>query len=494
MSRLAILFLAITTPLLATDYYVRTDGDDGNDGLTDNAGGAWLHIWYAANQATAGDTVHIGAGLFNEFVTNTVSGTAGNYIIFTGTRDIDGSWLTIIDPSTSISNGWVAASEINSNVWKQTALPFTVRELTIDNKRLPGIRTLGDLGTDSIYENCSGQEWLTNGIQLLQLPPDQVLTFGDSCSYTVNFWDALGALYYSTGSVCYVRMADGSSPEGLNIRAAPNRDADPITDTEYRPAIKMYGTSYLVWSNVWVRGAFSQMQIVGYSGHTNSYTTIVSNRLENGYSRLSVNSYYPHHINIYSNRFHENYYGTTNLGAWGIGQDERAHVYQYTKYPWGGSTTFSRDLGFDYAGSTNLVVGNYFGSSSGGGFSAFSDMANHPMMGMVFANNEFHDAVSIGITLSSGNMFVRIYSNLFDNCNSQIRWNVLNVAGETNRTAYVYRNTFRLPAGYGNQHFYHYYETPYPDIYPDIWVYQNSFEGGAYALSVNSDAAPNGGV
>lgn len=63
-------------------YYVRTDGNDGNDGLSNAAGGAWLTIDHAADTVSAGDTIRVQAGTYAERVTPGVDGTSGNLITF----------------------------------------------------------------------------------------------------------------------------------------------------------------------------------------------------------------------------------------------------------------------------------------------------------------------------------------------------------------------------------------------------------------------------
>lgn len=66
------------SPCLAATYYVRTDGNNSNNGLTNSSDGAWLTIDYAADNASAGDVIRIQAGNYVERVTPGNNGTGVN--------------------------------------------------------------------------------------------------------------------------------------------------------------------------------------------------------------------------------------------------------------------------------------------------------------------------------------------------------------------------------------------------------------------------------
>jgi hypothetical protein len=80
--------LAMTALLLssavahAATYYVRSDGYDGNNGLSNTPEGAWRTFDWAAHHVSAGDVVRVQAGTYSERVTPGVSGTVGNPITF----------------------------------------------------------------------------------------------------------------------------------------------------------------------------------------------------------------------------------------------------------------------------------------------------------------------------------------------------------------------------------------------------------------------------
>lgn len=63
-----------------TTYYVRKDGNNSNNGLTDSAGGAKLTIAAAYALTAAGDTVIVHTGTYAENLTQNRAGSAGNLI------------------------------------------------------------------------------------------------------------------------------------------------------------------------------------------------------------------------------------------------------------------------------------------------------------------------------------------------------------------------------------------------------------------------------
>ena len=81
-----------------TTYYVSTTGNNGNDGLS--AKTAWRNVQYAANHVSAGDTVNVLRGVYNETVNIPVSGSSrAGSITFQGYQGqratIDGTGLSV---------------------------------------------------------------------------------------------------------------------------------------------------------------------------------------------------------------------------------------------------------------------------------------------------------------------------------------------------------------------------------------------------------------
>jgi hypothetical protein len=81
-----------------TTFYVSTTGNNGNDGLS--AKTAWRNVQYAANHVSAGDTVNLLRGVYNETVNIPVSGSSrAGSITFQGYQGqratIDGTGLSV---------------------------------------------------------------------------------------------------------------------------------------------------------------------------------------------------------------------------------------------------------------------------------------------------------------------------------------------------------------------------------------------------------------
>lgn len=101
-----LLLISFQIKLLAINYYVSPSGNDANNGTS--IATAWQTFQKALNSATAGSTVYILAGTYNEKTTLGVSGTAGSPIVFrnynTDIVIIDGTGITSQDEILAISD------------------------------------------------------------------------------------------------------------------------------------------------------------------------------------------------------------------------------------------------------------------------------------------------------------------------------------------------------------------------------------------------------
>lgn len=77
VNTLVIVLFWFSSPIFAADYYVATNGDNTNPGTEILP---WKNISYAVGQISAGDTVNIKGGTYNEYIVINKSGTSSSPI------------------------------------------------------------------------------------------------------------------------------------------------------------------------------------------------------------------------------------------------------------------------------------------------------------------------------------------------------------------------------------------------------------------------------
>lgn len=475
--------LALSPLALATVFYVDKQNPSASDSNPGTLAAPWKTIQKAASTATAGDRVIIKAGEYNEYVSNQNSGAAGSPLTFEGERGANGEWLTIIDPSTDISGGWVAAPEVGSGVYKRTNLTFRAREVYINNKRLLGAYDSGTMST--ITDAYPSGPTTGNGV--LTLATNATLT-GGGYGHTYTWWNGIEAFYTSrtnTGYgtwVVYLRMRDQSNPNGLNIRAARNHN-DYTSDQVFYPTISIDGRSYLVYSNLWVRNGYCQVWMKGTGAHHN---VIAGNYLSGGFCRVNLQQ------GPYANRILRNmlttslYGGTTNTGAWEPSTSSlaltRENIYEVAKYVFTlNQTTHDKDIYLYQAGNSNVIAFNTMSNSIGGSVQLTGDIAAPTYYTEVYSNTVKANT-SFGLTFSPGVSRTKVYGNLFSDCNSVVRFDQYNYDGESDRTNWIYRNMSYQPTGMG-QHIFVHFNSSSVTYCPESWFYHNSFSGGSLGFT-----------
>ena len=172
-------------PLLATDYYVKPDGNDELDGLS--VGNAWATIGKANVTLTAGNTVYILDGTYTAAIDPTNSGTSGNPITY---QNYVGHSPLITGYSTL--TGW---TQYNGEIYRTTA---------------PG-------GGYGLFED----DWATAGKYV-------ALSDGPGISDP----DTLARGEFYLDGYLYARCSDGADPDTHTMRWTTGRGAD-LNDDDY---------------------------------------------------------------------------------------------------------------------------------------------------------------------------------------------------------------------------------------------------------------------
>jgi uncharacterized protein YjdB len=148
----ALAVTAAVTTGSGKSFYVAPTGSDSNPGTS---AAPWLTIQHAASTVSAGSTVYVAAGTYNESINVTVSGTSSATVTFIGDSGaiVSGTGLT---PSTSQTQGlWNIGSATPAGV---DVSYITIQGFTIENY------------TTSNANACPAGIWISgasNGIQIL---------------------------------------------------------------------------------------------------------------------------------------------------------------------------------------------------------------------------------------------------------------------------------------------------------------------------------------
>lgn len=509
MLRLLIsLCLLSLTAGAASTYHVDTTNAAASDVNPGTALLPWKTLAKAGTAAGPGDLVITHPGVYDG-LTNPISGTVANQVTYTGIRDVNGEYLTIIDPGRPMVS-WVLASEGSNGVYKTTGLPAAIRELTVGaaRQRMMFLYSPGDiteLGISFVFTNSG----ISNGLQFLSLPANALLTnavLQANGLIPIPIWDVLPGLFASTGSVCYVRFKNGEDPNTMDIRGLDAND-EIIGGTEiHRAAVMLDTSSHTTWSNFWIRGSPSGIQMRNLAnGHV-----VTSCKFTGCHVPIYVYTSSPpggYRNSIVNNQINGNTFGWTNTGAWGSAEANenllsgiRNMNYTFMKYLMGGGTNggggsdyFDGIFLFD-SGNSNLITGNTISNSFGNGLQLRGNIVN-PMSDIEVSSNTIVGFPSTAIVLYDGLRNVHIFENDIRDGNALMREKQPDdVGGETNYSVFIYRNRFWNPPLYGDQLYYYWDNATGSTYHGTNWNYQNSYKGGYRFLGLSGFFVDNGGL
>lgn len=223
-----LLLLALISTAHSATYCVSTSGSDSANGVPPTC---WLTIGKAAATVAAGDTVNIGDGTFNERVTISTSGTAGNPVTWQGA----GVDSTIVDGGTLV-NDWqrsdVAGASFCSDPTKvytktHASLGFTPHSASWNDKQ---IVFAGDPYSSSLCQDIGN---------------------------TGTFWDGREVLAVNIGTRVYIRYRDGRNPNSSTVKLSPLNVG----------VFTLNGKNYNTFRGMTVKDGYNIFRLVGGSAN-----------------------------------------------------------------------------------------------------------------------------------------------------------------------------------------------------------------------------------
>jgi hypothetical protein len=199
----------------AVYYYVRTDGSNANNGLTNSSGGAFLTIDYALDNADPGDIIRVQAGHYQERLTPAVSGTSGNLITivadgaasFCGVTLSSDNYIRVIGFTIDGDAAGCAASRSFDVAGTNTGWELwnnTIRDESVGigsgsaNDRNHNMVVIGNtfINIGSGTDNGTGISTYGNDSvfaynEMNDVDPDQFAVHGDSNQYLNNYFHTI---------------------------------------------------------------------------------------------------------------------------------------------------------------------------------------------------------------------------------------------------------------------------------------------------------------
>lgn len=236
---LIILFLSISTLLSATEYYVRTDGSDANDGLTNNAGGAWLTLSHACSEVAAGaHTINVGTGTFIE---------SSQCVLAVGVSIVgDGEALSIIQ--SAVGGSWDTQALISAVSGSITSGNQSIHDIAFDGDALTGFSCIfiGARSDFDIYD-CTFTDFNKSAV-----------TFNGQVgegSAEPSSWCTGNTFYDNTITNCAAWFESGTFYSGsLQIGAQDGMLIHDNNITNNTRGDDLCGYCIKYWNNGWNRG------------------------------------------------------------------------------------------------------------------------------------------------------------------------------------------------------------------------------------------------
>jgi hypothetical protein len=384
-------FAGSTAVNLATGqtYYVSTTGLDSNSGTTTEL--PWRHIQYAASLAAAGDIINVRAGVYNEAVTVSGSGsaTAGpiTFQSYPGElATVDGTGLSVTDGESGLfnisNNNYITISgfeirDFASTSIKQVPIGIYIQNAA-DNVQLLANYVHNITTTAATNENNCGSDALAIGVYGSSATPVSNLTISGNevsnnltgCSETVSVdgnvvgFAITNNLIHDNNNIGIDAIGyEGVAPSGSNDQAQNGLISgntvynitsygNPDYGNNYE-ADGIYvdgGTNIIIEQNTVYNTDLNIELASEHKGKYTSYVTVRNNLVYDGYSNgISIGGYGPgvggtQYCTIVNNTLYNNDTAEQGSGEFQI---------QY----YATNNVFKNNI--VYAGPQNLFINNF---------------------------------------------------------------------------------------------------------------------------------------
>ena len=285
-----IFMLFITYSIQANTYYVATNGNNSGQGTESQP---WKTIQKAANTITAGDTVFIKAGVYNERVIANNSGSINNYIVYSHYQNDE----VIID-GTGISWGsnWNGLFDLSDKNYVQ------IIGLTIKNSDYAGIFldnsahiTIKNNYTYNTYSSGIGV-WNSNTITIENNEVELACNDGGEECISIansNNCEILGNNVHNNG-------LGTNGGEGIDIKEGS------YNINVYQNEVHHLNNRLGIYADAWD----------SHTHHIDIYQNTVHHCSESGIAIASESGGLLEQVSIYNNIVYYNKYGGIELGAW----------------------------------------------------------------------------------------------------------------------------------------------------------------------------------
>lgn len=191
----------------AADYYVATDGNDGNSGSLISP---FATVQMALDKVAAGDVIHVREGIYREAVYFSETGTAAAPITLKNYND-----EPVCLKGSDLVDGWVL-HEAGKNIWKRTNWTINSQQVFVHTG--PDI----DPGDDGMPLRQIGPiNSVFNPSYYVSPFKDMVINEADDPGATPSGVEYAGAFQYSDAeNTLYIRLNDGLNPNSLLVEVS----------------------------------------------------------------------------------------------------------------------------------------------------------------------------------------------------------------------------------------------------------------------------------